>query len=234
MWVIWSNIWTNKTFFLLAIKLFCLLIFHVFTGGALLISFKNFYFAFTTWLTVSQSLIQHNKWKWKLLSRVWLFGTPWTRYSPWISPGQNTGEGSLFLLQEIFPTQRLNPGFPHCWQILYQLSHQGSPIKWSTKKWGVLALYRNSCLFGRKLICLKFKINNDLGRYVDQFGASLVAQKGKDGNAGDPGSIPGSGSSPEEGNGYPLQHSCLENSMDRGSWQATVHGVAQNWTRLSY
>ena len=42
-------------------------------------------------------------------------------------------------------------------------------------------------------------------------------------NAEDPGSIPGSEKSPGEGNGYPLQYSCLENSMDRGSWQATVH-----------
>ena len=44
-------------------------------------------------------------------------------------------------------------------------------------------------------------------------------------NAGDLGSIPGWGRSPGEGNGYPLQHSCLENSVDRGAWQATVHGV---------
>ena len=44
-------------------------------------------------------------------------------------------------------------------------------------------------------------------------------------NAGDPGSIPGSGRSPGEGNGYPLQYSYLENSMDRGAWQATFHGV---------
>ena len=44
-------------------------------------------------------------------------------------------------------------------------------------------------------------------------------------NAGDPGSIPGSGRSPEEGNDNLLQYSCLENSMDRGAWQATVHGV---------
>ena len=42
-------------------------------------------------------------------------------------------------------------------------------------------------------------------------------------NAGDPGSIPGSGRSSGEGNGYPLQCSCLENSMDRGIWRATVH-----------
>ena len=46
-------------------------------------------------------------------------------------------------------------------------------------------------------------------------------------NAGAPGSIPGSGRSPGEGNGNPLQYSCLENLMDRGAWQATVHGVAQ-------
>ena len=51
----------------------------------------------------------------------------YTLYSPWNSPGQNTGVGSLFLLQGIFPTQGLNPGFPHCRRILYQLSHKGSP-----------------------------------------------------------------------------------------------------------
>ena len=47
-------------------------------------------------------------------------------------------------------------------------------------------------------------------------------------NAGDQGSIPGSGRLPGEGNGYPLQYSCLENSMDRGAWQATVHGVTKS------
>ena len=46
-------------------------------------------------------------------------------YSPWNSPGRNTGVDSLFLLQGIFPTQGLNLGLPHCRQILYQLSHQG-------------------------------------------------------------------------------------------------------------
>ena len=48
-------------------------------------------------------------------------------------------------------------------------------------------------------------------------------------NAGNTGSIPESGRSPGEGNGYPLQYSCLENSMDRGAWWATVHGVAKSW-----
>ena len=48
-------------------------------------------------------------------------------------------------------------------------------------------------------------------------------------SAGDPGSVLGSGRFPGEGNGYPLQYSCLENSMDRGAWQAIVHGVAKSW-----
>ena len=49
-------------------------------------------------------------------------------------------------------------------------------------------------------------------------------------NAGDPGLIPGLGRSPAEGNGNPLQYSCLENSMDRGGWYAIVHGVAESDT----
>ena len=51
--------------------------------------------------------------------------------------------------------------------------------------------------------------------------------KESDYNAGDPGSIPGLERSPGEGNGNPLQYSCLENPMDRGAWQATIHGVAR-------
>ena len=49
-------------------------------------------------------------------------------------------------------------------------------------------------------------------------------------NAGDPGSIPGSGRSPGEGSGNPLQSSCLENPMDGGAWRATVHGVTKSQT----
>ena len=55
-------------------------------------------------------------------------------YSSWNSPGQNTGVGSLSLLQEIFPTQGSNAGLSHCGQILHQLSHQGSPKQYSP--WG--------------------------------------------------------------------------------------------------
>ena len=52
-------------------------------------------------------------------------------------------------------------------------------------------------------------------------------------SAGDLSLIHGSGRCPEEANGYPLQYSCLENSMDRGTWRAIVHGVAKSWTWLS-
>ena len=53
-------------------------------------------------------------------------------YSPWNSPGQNTGVGSLYLLQGFFPTHGSNPGLPHCRWILYQLSHKESPriLEW--------------------------------------------------------------------------------------------------------
>ena len=52
-------------------------------------------------------------------------------------------------------------------------------------------------------------------------------------NVGDPGSISGSGRSPGEGNGNPLQYSFLENPMDREAWWATVHGVTKSRTQLS-
>ena len=53
-------------------------------------------------------------------------------YSPWNSPGRDTGVGSLSLLQGIFPTKGQNPGLPHCTWVLYQLSHKGSPriLRW--------------------------------------------------------------------------------------------------------
>ena len=57
---------------------------------------------------------------------------PYGLYSPWNSSGQNTGVGSLSLLQGIFPTQGSSPVLPHCRWILYQLSHKGSPriLEW--------------------------------------------------------------------------------------------------------
>ena len=60
-----------------------------------------------------------------------------------------------------------------------------------------------------------------------------LAVKNLSANAGDLGSIPGPGRSSGEGNGNPLRFSCLGNPMDRGTWQATVHGVTKSQTRLS-
>ena len=107
--------------------------------------------------------------------------------SPWNFPGQNTGVGSLSLLQGIFPTQGLNLGLPHGRQFLYQLSHKGE-------------LKKKFVLF-----------------------SSLDFPGGSDGkvsayNAGDQVSVLGLGRFPGEGNGNPLQYSCLENLMDRGTW----------------
>ena len=64
--------------------------------------------------------------------------------------------------------------------------------------------------------------------FVYLFGISHLAQEVKNllANAGDAGSIPGSGRFPGEGNGFPLQYSCLEDSMNRGVWEAAVHEVA--------
>ena len=73
---------------------------------------------------------------------------------------------------------------------------------------------------------LSFSLQRRARGKVDGF---TVGSDSKDSacNTGDPGSIPGSGRSPGEENGYPLQYSCLENSMDRGASRAPVHGVTK-------
>ena len=74
----------------------------------------------------------------KSLSRVLHSATPWTvayqLLHAWDFPGKNTGVGYHFLLPEIFPTQGLNPGLPHCRQTLYHLSYQGNLrwLRWAT------------------------------------------------------------------------------------------------------
>ena len=64
-------------------------------------------------------------------------------------------------------------------------------------------------------------------------GSLVVVVKNLPANAGDAGLIPGLGRSPGEGNGNPLQYSCLENPMDGGAWKTTVHGVTKSRTQLS-
>ena len=139
-------------------------------------------------------------------------------YSPWNFPGQNTGVGSLSLLQEIFPTQGLNQGLPNCRRILYQPTHQRRP---RTLEWVTYPFSRGSSRARNwtGVSCIA-------GRFFTNFPGSSVG-KASASNAGDLGSIPGSGRSPGEGNGNPPQYSCLENPMDRWAWQATVHGMAR-------
>ena len=102
---------------------------------------------------------------------------------------QNTGVGCHFLLQGIFPTQGSNPGLQHCRQMLYCLSHQGSPVV----KINVL---KNHVLMGAR----DFEATIQVVLMVKNLPAS----------AGDAGLIPGLERSLEGGNGNPLQYSCLE------------------------
>ena len=238
--------------------------------------------------------------------------------SPWNSLGQNTGVGSLSLLQGIFPTQGLNPGLPHCRWILYQLSHKGSPrildrvacpfsrgSSWVRNltgvsciaggfftNWGIrefprqeywsglpcpppedppnlgtlgieLAFACVSCIAGgfftywatweahslNILIknihawVLHLQIQPYLFRKTDLcsfvlcfwcfrtsvltfllvFLTHWILRN----------TTPFQPYLNLEGNGNPLQYSCLENSMDRGAWWAPVHRVATNRTQLS-
>ena len=110
--------------------------------------------------------------KWKLLSRVRLFAALWN------SLGQNTGVGSLSLLQGIFPTQESNQGLLHCRWILY-LSYQGSQSLLPPSSWNWTSDLRMTAAY--------------------HLYSPLLYQLG-------------------EGNGTPLQYSCLENPMDGGAW----------------
>ena len=81
----------------------------------------------------------------KLFSHVWLFATPWL-LCPWDFLGKNTGVGCHFLLQGIFLTQGSNPGLPHCRQMLYPLSHQGSHhLLLEAKKTSILLIWPRLC-----------------------------------------------------------------------------------------
>ena len=117
--------------------------------------------------------------------------------------------GCHFLLQGIFPS--INP-----------LSPSLAGGFFTTKLPGKLYIKTKTKNKNKKL-----KKSHSKGFTGDSMAENLPA------NAGDMGSIPGWGGSPAEGNGNPLQDSCLENPMDRGAWQATVHGVAESWTQLS-
>ena len=169
-------------------------------------------------------------------------------YSPWNSPGQNTGVGSHSILQGIFPTQGSNPGLPDCRSILYQLSHQESP--------------RHFYLCPT-LVYGTFLVLNFCWALIDwapiNYTETLVLMVTLGGSGRrqwhpTPVFLPGKshwrrslvGCSPwgceesdttewlhfhfslsciGEGNGNPLQCSCLENPRAGGAWWAAVSGV---------
>ena len=118
-----------------------------------------------------------------------------------------------FLLQRIFLTQGSNPGLLHCRLILYPLSYHRSPLPSSNQQ-------SSLCLCGFYFVLFGFWVLGLPGGSDSKEPAC---------NAGDPGLIPGSERSPGEGNGYPLQCSCLENPMDRGAWW-TMGSAAKSWT----
>ena len=128
-------------------------------------------------------------------------------YSPWDSPDQNTGVGSLSLLQGIFPTQ--GPGLPHCREMLYHLSHQGS---------------RGRPGFNPRVGKIPWRRERLPTRVFSGFPCSSAGKESSC-NVGDLSSIPGLGRSPGEGQSYLLQYSGLENSMD-----CIVHGIAKSRT----
>ena len=92
-------------------------------------------------------------------------------------------------------------------------------------KWSRILGVSMFSLFQGQLFCLPRGTGGCKGRVVKNLPASA-------GNVRDQGSIIGLGRSPGRRNDKPLQHSCLENPMDGGAWQATVHGVEKSWTRL--
>ena len=76
-------------------------------------------------------------------------------------------------------------------------------------------------------------LSQEISFKMDLSGGSVGKESASNaGDTGDPGSFPGSGRSPGEGNSIPLQYSCLESSMDRGIWPSAVHGITRSWTQL--
>ena len=140
------------------------------------------------------------------------------------------GSGWIFSLDCARITLKC-PLFPICWT-----SPPETPSTWVCYTCGFPSFCPWKDHFTVGLLCAESRFMNwkilILKETLDVFpGASEV--KASACNVGDLGSIPGSGRSPGEGNGNPLQYSCLENPMDGGTWWATVHGVAKSRTRLS-
>ena len=144
--------------------------------------------------------------------------------------------GSLSLLQRIFPTQESNWGLLHHRQILYQVSNREASALPVPNVFSLAALTHSILPVPDSPGAISFTWNILPTSFAHQtlkhppklrhqdFPAGSVMKTARDrGHTFNPWSR----KMPGEGNGNPLQYSCLENSMDRGAWQATVHGVAR-------
>ena len=150
-------------------------------------------------------------------------------YTPWNSPGQNTGVGSHSLLQEIFPTQGSNSSLLcllHWQEGSLQAAPPGKPKSRPYHLTNGHIDQMNDILLHSFLILKRLRIPSSLG-----FPGGSESKESAC-NAADLGLIHVSGRSPGGGHGNPLWYSCLENSMDRGAWQATVHAVKKSQTGL--
>ena len=142
--------------------------------------------------------------------------------------------GCHSLLQGIFPTQGSNPGLLHLlhWQAdSFSLATPGKPQHIV----GSDPLTISAFLPQHLSVTYHFSSGIPITCMLGYLRSSWVAQLIKNlpanaGDARDPDLIPGLGRCPGEGNGNPLQYSCLGNPMDRGAWWATVHGVTKNQT----
>ena len=135
-----------------------------------------------------------------------------------------------------FPDRGELTPLPYLPSHLPQVTGRGCPFcSWNTKHQygfqGVLSIGCSDRILPKRGKCIFLDINTISLGFPD--GSVVKNPPVTAGDTGNTGSIPGSGRSPGGGNGNPLQCSCLENSMDRAAWWATVHGDAKSRTRLS-
>ena len=152
--------------------------------------------------------------RWHFLSRLFLRSTPASMY-----PGC-----SSLLQTTLLWLWAFNNSLPAgLWALLRE---QEGKIPFQMIR-GQCFLWIPLCSLKHTILCLLYVKGHFTPTMVLQGFPSGSDSKESACNAGDPGLIPGSGRSPGEGNGYPLQYSCLENPMDRGAWWATFHGLAE-------
>ena len=172
----------------------------------------------------------------------WCHPTISSSIIPFSSHLQSFPKSGSFHMSQLFASGGQSTGVSASALVLPMNIQDWSPLGWtgwiSLQSKGLSRVFSNSTIqkhqFFRSCISgIKQYLSAPNVFWV--YWASLVAQMVKNllANARDPGSVSGSGRYPGEGNGYSLQYSNLENSMDRWDWKATVHGVAKSQTQLS-